>query len=131
MLRHISVVHNVSIISLGDTGTVQIGDTNSMEAKKRAIAVQRDVATFSDEELPFEAFHIFRDDEITIPTRTTSVRMKRINKNPFICVDNIIITIVSDAATLHIGSIEYVFNNSRIRQIRHFSEGSSKSSPSE
>ena len=43
MLHHVSIVQNVSIISLGITAVFQVGDANQMELKSRAIAVHREI----------------------------------------------------------------------------------------
>ncbi|WP_020059857.1 spore germination protein GerPE [Bacillus sp. 123MFChir2] len=120
MFRHISVVHQPSVFSLGLSAVVQIGDTNHAELKSRAIVVQREIPNFHSKEEKFESYELFVDDEITIPTRVNEVQMKVINKNPFIEVNCITIQSMLSASCLHIGSIDYVFANSRILQIRQF-----------
>ncbi|PEA53119.1 spore gernimation protein GerPE [Bacillus pseudomycoides] len=120
MFRHISVVHQPSVSSLGLGAVIQIGDTNHAELKSRAIIVQREIANFLSQEGRFEAYEIFVDDEITIPTRVNEVQMKVINTNPFIEVNCITIQSMLSASCLHIGSIDYAFINSRILQIRQF-----------
>ncbi|ENQ3080508.1 spore germination protein GerPE [Bacillus cereus] len=126
MFRHISVVHQPSVSSLGLSAVVQIGDTNHAELKSRAIIVQREIPNFLSKEESFESYEMFVDDEITIPTRVNEVQMKVINKNPFIEVNCITIQSMLSASCLHIGSIDYVFANSRILQIRQFVGSSPK-----
>ncbi|MDP7977543.1 spore germination protein GerPE [Bacillus sp. WLY-B-L8] len=126
MFRHISVVHQPSVSSLGLSAVVQIGDTNHAELKSRAIIVHREMPNFLSKEGSFESYEIFVDDEITIPTRVNEVQMKVINKNPFIEVNRITIQSMLSASCLHIGSIDYVFANSRILQIRQFIGSSPK-----
>ncbi|MFD0769603.1 spore germination protein GerPE [Bacillus sp. CGMCC 1.60114] len=120
MFRHISVVHQPTVITLGLASVVQIGDTNQMELKNRTIVVQREIPYFLAQEGRWEAYTIFTDDEITIPTRINEVNMNVININPFIEVNCIDIESMLNSSCLHIGSIDYVFSNSRILQIRHF-----------
>ncbi|CAG9612913.1 putative spore germination protein GerPE [Bacillus rhizoplanae] len=119
-MRHISVVHQPSVVSLGLGAVIQIGDTNHVDLKSRAIVVQREIPYFLSQEGNWEAYEIFVDDEITIPTRINEVNMNVINENPFIEVGCITIQSMLSAACLHVGSIDYVFSNSRILQIRHF-----------
>ncbi|MFX3622456.1 MAG: spore germination protein GerPE [Ectobacillus sp.] len=120
MFRHFSAVNHTSVLTIGISGVIQFGDTNSIQAKNRSIAVQREIPYYFDEEANFQAFRIFQDTEITIPTRTTNVRMHTINENPFICVDTIEITNLLNAAVFHVGNIDDIFCNSRILQIRQY-----------
>ncbi|MGG2066723.1 spore germination protein GerPE [Bacillus sp. S14(2024)] len=119
-MRHISVVHQPSVTTLGLSSIIQIGDTNHMELKNRTLAVQREIPYFLAQEGRWEEYEIFVDDEITIPTRINEVKMNVINKNPFIEVNCVAIQSMLNASCFHIGSIDYVFSNSRTFQIRHF-----------
>ncbi|WP_410981662.1 spore germination protein GerPE [Bacillus cereus] len=120
MLQHISVVHRTNIISLGNSGTFQIGDANQMELKSRALVVHREIPYFLKDEGKFEAYAIFTDDEITIPTRSTDVKMNIINECPFIEVGDVTVRTLLNSACFQIGSVDYGFSNSRIHQIRQF-----------
>ncbi|MBC6971492.1 spore germination protein GerPE [Bacillus sp. Xin] len=120
MLQHISVVHRTNIISLGNSGTFQIGDANQMELKSRALVVQREFPYYLKDEGKLEAFKIFTDDEITIPTRSTDVKMNIINECPFIEVGDVTVRTLLNSACFQIGSVDYGFNNSRIHQIRQY-----------
>lgn len=120
MFGHISVVHQASVVSMGISGVFQIGDTNQMELKSRALAVHRETSTFLTREGNLEGFAIFTDDKITIPSRKTNVKMTVINENPFIEVDCVKVYSLLNAACWQIGSVDYVFSNARIKQIRQF-----------
>lgn len=120
MLGHIAVVHQSAIASMGDGSVFQIGDTNQMNLRSKFVAVHREIPTFFDIEGEFEGFPMFLDDQITIPTRTTSVKMNIINQNPFIEVDCVTMYTMLNAACFHIGSVEYVFSNARVKQMRQF-----------
>ncbi|MRU03881.1 spore germination protein GerPE, partial [Bacillus anthracis] len=89
MLHHVSVVQNVSIISLGITAVFQVGDANQMELKSRALAVHREIPCYIKDEGRLDAFEIFTDEYITIPKRTTDVKLNIVNECPFIEVNNV------------------------------------------
>ena len=120
MLHHVSIVQNVSIISLGITAVFQVGDANQMELKSRAIAVHREIPFYIRGEGRFDAFEIFTDEYITIPKRTTDVKLNIVNECPFIEVNNVELRTLLNSGCFQIGNVDYVFNNSRIMQIRQY-----------
>lgn len=120
MLHHVSIVQNVSIISLGITAVFQVGDANQMELKSRAIAVHREIPFYIRGEGRFDAFEIFTDEHITIPKRTTDVKLNIVNECPFIEVNNVELPTLLNSGCFQIGNVDYGFNNSRIIQIRQY-----------
>ncbi|MBJ3788117.1 spore germination protein GerPE [Bacillus sp. OA1] len=120
MLHHVSIVQNVSIISLGIAAVFQVGDANQMELKSRAIAVHREIPFYIRGEGRFDAFEIFTDEHITIPKRTTDVKLNIVNECPFIEVNNVELRTLLNSGCFQIGNVDYVFNNSRIMQIRQY-----------
>ncbi|TEA49985.1 spore germination protein GerPE [Bacillus sp. BH2] len=120
MLHHVSVVQNVSIISLGITAVFQVGDANQMELKSRALAVHREIPCYIKDEGRLDAFEIFTDEYITIPKRTTDVKLNIVNECPFIEVNNVELRTLLNSSCFQIGNVDYVFNNSRIMQIRQY-----------
>ncbi|HDR4866719.1 TPA: spore germination protein GerPE [Bacillus cereus] len=120
MLHHVSIVQNVSIISLGIAAVFQVGDANQMELKSRAIAVHREIPFYIRGEGRFDAFEIFTDEHITIPKRTTDVKLNIVNECPFIEVNNVELRTLLNSGGFQIGNVDYVFNNSRIMQIRQY-----------
>lgn len=120
MLHHVSVVQNVSIISLGITAVFQVGDANQMELKSRAIAVHREIPCYIKGEGRFDAFEIFTDEHITIPKRTTDVKLNIVNECPFLEVNNVELRTLLNSGCFQIGNVDYGFNNSRIIQIRQY-----------
>lgn len=119
MLHHVSIVENVSIISLGIAAVFQVGDANQMELKSRALAVHRNSLLYKDEGR-LDAFEIFTDEYITIPKRTTDVKLNILNECPFIEVNNVELRTLLNSGGFQIGNVDYVFNNSRIMQIRQY-----------
>ncbi|MGN4723254.1 spore germination protein GerPE [Bacillus cereus group sp. MYBK15-3] len=120
MLHHVSIVQNVSIISLGIAAVFQVGDANQMELKSRAIAVHREIPFYIRGEGRFDAFEIFTDEHITIPKRTTDVKLNIVNACPFIEVNNVELRTLLNSGCFQIGNVDYGFNNSRIIQIRQY-----------
>ncbi|PKJ53224.1 spore germination protein GerPE [Bacillus sp. SN10] len=120
MLHHVSIVENVSIISLGIAAVFQVGDANQMELKSRALAVHREIPCYIKDEGRLDAFEIFTDEYITIPKRTTDVKLNIINECPFIEVNNVELRTLLNSGCFQIGNVDYVFNNSRIMQIRQY-----------
>ena len=120
MLHHVSIVQNISIISLGITAVLQVGDANQMELKSRAIAVHREIPFYIRGEGRFDAFEIFTDEHITIPKRTTDVKLNIVNECPFIEVNNVELRTLLNSGCFQIGNVDYGFNNSRIIQIRQY-----------
>ena len=120
MLHHVSIVQNVSIISLGIVAVFQVGDANQMELKSRAIAVHREIPFYIRGEGRFDAFEIFTDEHITIPKRTTDVKLNIVNECPFIEVNNVELRTLLNSGCFQIGNVDYGFNNSRIIQIRQY-----------
>ncbi len=120
MLHHVSVVQNVSIISLGISAVFQVGDANQMELKSRALAVHREIPCYIKDEGRLDAFEIFTDKHITIPKRTTDVKLNIVNECPFIEVNNVELRTLLNSGCFQIGNVDYVFNNSRIMQIRQY-----------
>ncbi|KXY34586.1 spore germination protein GerPE [Bacillus sp. FSL K6-0067] len=120
MLHHVSIVENVSIISLGIAAVFQVGDANQMELKSRALAVHREIPCYIKDEGRLDAFEIFTDEYITIPKRTTDVKLNIINECPFIEVNNVELRTLLNSGGFQIGNVDYVFNNSRIMQIRQY-----------
>ncbi|MCQ6285822.1 MULTISPECIES: spore germination protein GerPE [Bacillus cereus group] len=120
MLHHVSIVQNVSIISLGITAVLQVGDANQMELKSRALAVHREIPCYIRGEGRFDAFEIFTDEHITIPKRTTDVKLNIVNECPFIEVNNVELRTLLNSGCFQIGNVDYIFNNSRIMQIRQY-----------
>ncbi|PGB81088.1 spore gernimation protein GerPE [Bacillus wiedmannii] len=120
MLHHVSVVQNVSIISLGISAVFQVGDANQVELKSRALAVHREIPCYIKDEGRLDAFEIFTDEHITIPKRTTDVKLNIVNECPFIEVNNVELRTLLNSGCFQIGNVDYVFNNSRIIQIRQY-----------
>ncbi|MCP8968243.1 spore germination protein GerPE [Ectobacillus ponti] len=120
MQRHVSVVGNITLLSIGLGSTLQIGDTNFLLLRSRAIAVQRELPIYRGNEIEFSDFDVFTDTDLTVPKRVTDVRMNVVNVNPFLHVGSLEFSSTENSAVIHIGSVEYGQSNSRIHQIRQY-----------
>ena len=108
MLHHVSIVQNVSIVSLGIAAVFQVGDANQMELKSRALAVHREFPCYIKDEGRLDAFEIFTDEYITIPKRTTDVKLNIVNECPFIEVNNVELRTLLNSGGFQIGNVDYV-----------------------
>lgn len=88
--------------------------------KSRALAVHREFPCYIKDEGRLDAFEIFTDEHITIPKRTTDVKLNIVNECPFIEVNNVELRTLLNSGCFQIGNVDYVFNNSRIMQIRQY-----------
>ena len=88
--------------------------------KSRALAVHREIPCYIKDEGRLDAFEIFTDEYITIPKRTTDVKLNIVNECPFIEVNNVELRTLLNSGCFQIGNVDYVFNNSRIMQIRQY-----------
>lgn len=120
MLHHVSIVQNVSIVSLGIAAVFQVGDANQMELKVELLPFTGNSLCYIKDEGRLDAFEIFTDEYITIPKRTTDVKLNIVNECPFIEVNNVELRTLLNSGGFQIGNVDYVFNNSRIMQIRQY-----------
>ncbi|MBO9128701.1 spore germination protein GerPE [Bacillus sp. 165] len=130
MFRRFSVVNRVDIRSMGFASVLQIGDSNQIQTRARAIAVQRELPIYDAKEGHFAKYSLFLDTEISILKREQDIRMHQVHEVPFICVKSVEIVSFGNSGILHIGSTDNVYANARILQIRHYIEEEPFSEPS-
>ncbi|EMA6344450.1 spore germination protein GerPE [Bacillus cytotoxicus] len=129
MFRHVSVVQNASVVSMGISAVFQVGDANQMALKSRALAVHREIPFYLKGEGRLDAFKLFTDKYITIPKRSTDVKLNITNECPFIEINDVNLLTLLNSACFQIGSVDYVFSNSRIMQIRQYMNEPFETSP--
>jgi len=120
MLQRTASVKNIEIRSLAIASVFQIGDSNLIRGFSRAIAVQREVELFFDNEGNFADYPIFSEPIPLIPISET-INMSRQNINPFIKVGNIDIIGVSSSSIVHLGNTNHVTLETRVKHIRQLS----------
>jgi spore germination protein PE len=120
MLQRTASVNNVEMDSLAIASVFQIGDSNLIQGFSRAIAVQREVELFFDNEGNFADFSIFSEPIPLIPI-SENINMFRQNINPFIKVGKIDIIGVSSSSIVHLGNTNHVSLETRVKHIRQLS----------
>jgi spore germination protein PE len=117
-LKRTSNVGNINLTSLTIGSSFEIGDSVYIQSISRALAVQREVELFFDDEGNFSDFPIFQRP-ILLPPITEPFTYESMPKNLLIKVGKITIIAVSSASVLHIGSSRHINMESRIKHIRH------------
>lgn len=117
MEKRTSFVNQIKVDSLQFASVFEIGDIHSINGHDRALAVQRDEEIFYGDEGSFQSYPVFQEP-IPLGPITENITIERINKNPFIKVNDIDILALSGSAILQIGSTNHIYLESRIKHIR-------------
>lgn len=117
MLQRTVSVNHIRLIELGIASVLQIGDTNKIESKSFALAVQR------EEELYFGNEGSFKDpvfsEPIPLPPIQEQVNMVKHDGNPVIKVGSIRMTAASSSAVIQLGNTCHIHAEARVKHIRH------------
>lgn len=117
MLQRTSHVSTFNIDTVAFSSIVQIGDTNTINAVSNALAVQRESQQFFGKSLAYPIFV----EPIPLPPIDENVTYEVYQENPFITVKNIDIIGISSSSFLHIGNINNVYLETRVKHIRQLS----------
>ncbi|WP_075981489.1 spore germination protein GerPE [Bacillus massilinigeriensis] len=117
MYKRTSIVQHVTVDSLQFASIFEIGDIHHVNAHDRALAIQRDEEIFNKNEGSFQAYPIFQEPIPLIPI-TEIISIDKINKNPFIKVNQLDINALSGSAILQIGNSNHIYLESRVKHIR-------------
>jgi spore germination protein PE len=113
---------------LGFASTLMAGDLGRFDSETRALAVQRQVTVFWENEGDLASFALF-SRPIPLPAVEEAVELNRINTNPDIVVDEVRVVSVSTASLALIGSVRHIQTEARIKHIRQFVRDPSGTSP--
>ncbi|WP_257008256.1 spore germination protein GerPE [Bacillus sp. FJAT-45350] len=117
MSKRVSMVNNIKVTNVSSSSVFQVGDSNKVSPRSRALAVQRQVELFFSDEGNFEMFPLF-----TRPIPKMSffepISINRYNDSRFINVKNINIISAASSGVLHIGSTNDIHAEARIKHIR-------------
>jgi spore germination protein PE len=114
-----SVVDCVIVNSVADSGVLQTGDSEKINSYSAALAIQRENTKFGTFDVPLRKYKVF-SQPVLVPV-CPSIKIKQtFNANPYIRVDKIDILGVSTSALLHIGSVNDMTLQCRLKHIRHF-----------
>lgn len=118
MLSRISQVQKLKIKTVSISSVTQIGDSQIINSLTRALAVQREVEIFFENEGDFSQYHIFKE-QIPLPLIEEEIIFHKTDLTPCIRVPHITIDGVTSASIVHVGNTGCVYLESRIKHIRH------------
>ncbi|MBP1947289.1 spore germination protein GerPE [Virgibacillus litoralis] len=120
MQKRTASVRHIRVHGLTYSGIFNIGDTLNARPKSRGIAIQKEGATFvGDEGLHFNKFSLFQRDA-NWPTNATGVQKNTLNHSNVIKVGNISILGVSQSSILHIGNLNELSAEARVKHFRQY-----------
>ncbi|WP_164669534.1 spore germination protein GerPE [Virgibacillus doumboii] len=118
MEKRTASVNRVRIHGVTFSAVFNIGDTKFARPKSRGIAVQKEGASFvEDDDINFEEYALF-DEKANWPNTRDTVLKKTFHHSDTLQVDNVDIIGVSQAAIFHIGSIDDVRSEARLKHFR-------------
>jgi len=118
-------VDNLHIINISDASTCICGKSGDIHAYTQALAVQRQVPVFYEDEGRFEDYPIFTR-EIPKWEDDSDVEMDIIQEHKLIRVNRVDVVSVASASTVQIGATEQLDLEARVKAIRHFISGQPK-----
>lgn len=118
MFSRISNVSFLDIISLDETSTLQIGDSDKLKPSANVLAVQREKAMFWEDEFRFRDYPLFQV-KIPQPYVHEQVNMFQFNQNPMIDVKNVKVSFLAASSNVHIGSTQMICSEAKVLNIRH------------
>lgn len=121
MLSRTSRVKQINVNTIVFSSSVQIGDTQYIDARAQALATQEPVKVYRGDPEHFADYPVF-NLRTPLPIIFEKVSMIQMNKQPNICVDFIDVVGVSSASTLAIGNVDHIRLSSRILNIRRLTE---------
>ncbi|WP_194542110.1 spore germination protein GerPE [Paenibacillus sp. JZ16] len=121
MKRHSHVDH-MYIINISDSSACICGESGHIDANTRALAVQRQVPVFFEDEGDYEDYSIFSR---SIPTWSpqSDVELNIIQDHKKIHVGCIDIIATASASVVQVGPNDTMDLESRVKAIRHFITG--------
>ncbi len=115
MLKRYSIVNRLEGITLAFSSLYQIGDSQNINAKSMAYAVQREQEFFLTSEGTFNS-RVFQAP-IMLPLIEPAVRVRRLNLCP-IKISTMNIRFTSFSSIVHIGNTSNVYMEARVKNIR-------------
>ena len=114
-----SMVNEVKLNSLTSASVLRSGDTEKIESYAAVIAVQRESTIFGTFDLHFKDYDLFQQ-KVLVPVCPSMDVKKTFNAVPFIKVGKVDIIGVSSSSVLHIGSVNKITLQSRVKHIRNY-----------
>ncbi|WP_052703148.1 spore germination protein GerPE [Paenibacillus beijingensis] len=115
-------IGSIDIILVSLSGVVLIGDTTDINAKLRALAVQRQMDHTAGGTVEFESFGLFSLPQPALrPIGERGVKVNTVNECPRICVGSIKTMSVGASSVLLAGNTVNFTGDARIKHFRQFS----------
>lgn len=118
MYSRTSHVHIFTNISIDASSVIEIGDSEQVNAIAYILAVQRDKATFYENEFQFGDYTAFCEP-LPLPVDQEPITILTFHENPSIRVDKVNVSFAAASSVIHIGSSESVQLETRVKNIRH------------
>jgi len=117
-MERTSKVDQIQIISLDNTSILEIGDSECLNPKTKAISVQREQAVFWAHEFNYDDYPMFSR---AIPVWSADEVMVRetYHINPMIQVGEVEVPFVASSSIIHVGSSLDLHAEARVKTIRH------------
>lgn len=114
-----SVVNCVNLNSLANSGVFQSGDSDKINSYSAALAIQRESTKFGTFNVPYSKYKVF-SKPVLVPVCPPYKIKETYNANSFIRVGKVDILGVSSSSLLHIGSVNDIKLQSRVKHVRNF-----------
>jgi spore germination protein PE len=114
-----SVVQHIKINNISLASILHIGDNRAIKPVSKALAVQRQVASFNENEGNFAEFPLF-SRVIPIPDPYEPLDMTIDNECDTIQVNCVRVLAISSSSVMQIGSNKLIESETRIKHFRQF-----------
>jgi spore germination protein PE len=114
-----SIVNEVKVNSVTSASVFRSGDTEKIESYAAVLAVQRESTMFGTFNLNFQDYDLF-EQKVLVPICPSVNVKKTFNAVPFIQVGKVDIIGVSSSSVVHIGSVNKITLQSRVKHIRNY-----------
>lgn len=117
MLQRSSYVDNITVLVASYSSILQLGDSCIINGLSRALAIQREVEFFSENEGSFSAYPIF-SEPIPFPSVNEPFTFRSHHAKPLIKVQKIDVIGFSSSSVLHVGNSKHISMEARVKHIR-------------
>lgn len=117
MLQRTSFINYMDIKVASYSSILQVGDSCIINGFSRALAVQREVEAFYENEGNFSVYPVFSEPIPFLPI-TENVTYISHHLNPVIKVNKLHVIGFSAASILHVGNSQHISMEARIKHIR-------------
>lgn len=114
-----SVVGSIRMHAVTSASALQVGDLDKFAARSRALAVQRQVSHFLENEGDLRQFALF-SRPIPQPPMTEQVRIDFFNEDPYIRAERIRVISAAASSLVHVGAVRQMELEARVKHIRQF-----------